>query len=217
MTSELNYHSLDKTVPLIGMVEIEKKYGKQRVLRIKHLGIYKNDFVAITGVYGVGKSTLLRLLAGVSRPSSGKVQYDSEYAGLKIAYVPQAGGLHRHLTILENLDVSCRMVGRSVDESILENWYFQEVGLMKQVHKPIRELSGGFQKLAAISCALGTEPDGLFLDEPFSGLDQEKSDILFEHLAEFRRLCSFVVITTHQATKVDPITQTICLADGRII
>ena len=217
MMTELNQPSTDSAAPLIGMTEVEKKYGHQRVLRIESLGIHEKDFVVITGVNGAGKSTLLRLLAGVSRPSSGNVWYDPGYTDLKIAYAPQAGGLHRHLTILENLDACCRMRGKAIDAAILESWYFEEVGLSEQFHKPIHELSGGFQKLATISCALGTEPDGLFLDEPFSGLDDEKSALLFERLADFSHSRAFVVITTHQVAKPELVSRTIGLLNGKMI
>ncbi len=201
-------------MPLIGMAKIEKKYGKQRVLRIESLSIHERDFVVITGVNGAGKSTLLRLLAGVSQPSSGKVQYAPGYTDLQVAYVPQAGGLHRHLTILENLDVSCRMRGNSMDASIIEQWYFQKLGLANQIRKPVHELSGGFQKLAAISCALGTKPDGLFLDEPFSGLDEEKSDFLFNHLftAHQQLTCRSFPMAVKLATSFKAIAGKACLS-----
>ncbi len=214
MIGKLNDSAKGEGEPLITLSEVEKFYGRQRVLNIENFNLYHNDFVVLKGANGAGKSTLLKLLAGVVFPSAGKLQRSTGFKHLHTAFVPQTGGLISHLSVMENIEVMCRMYGRPRDISLLEQWYIQDLDLTEHLHKPIKALSGGFQKIAAIASACAAGPDGLFIDEPFNGLDSRKMDLLATQLATFAAIRGFVVITNHQVVKSVAFSQTISLTNG---
>jgi ABC-type multidrug transport system ATPase subunit len=214
MKNKFRLSTEDSDVSLITFTNIEKRYGKQCVLSIDKFSLHNNDFVVLKGPNGAGKSTFLKLLSGVSLPSSGCLNHSTKYLNLRKAFVPQTGGLLRNLSVMENLEVLCRMYGRSIDTSLFDQWYIQDLDLTEHIHKPINTLSGGFQKIAAISCTLATEPAGLFIDEPFNGVDNKKVDLLANNLMDFAKANAFVVITTHQDVESVTANQIVSLAKG---
>lgn len=162
---------------LIRLEAVTKSYGKDRVLEIAELRFYVDECVAVYGANGSGKSTLLRIIAGISTPDRGRV-WRSQDPGLNIlGYVPQAGGLYDHLTVTQNILIRRRLYG--LREATVEYIAIaREMGLERFMDRRITELSGGYQRLAAIVVALSSDPQWLLLDEPFSGLDPAKRDTL---------------------------------------
>ena len=189
--------SSDTDVPLIELREAEKRYGDRTVLRIDKFELKRNDCVLIAGPNGSGKSTLMRVLSGVSVLSSGTIVRSHELASLKICFVPQAGGLHLSLTLAENMRLWHWLVGTQEPSALDNQWYIQGFNLQRYLHSPCGNLSGGFQRLAAFACAFATKPDGLFVDEPLSGIDAAHAKILVNGLAGMMRELRFLVMTSH--------------------
>ena len=144
---------------------------------IDELQISRRDIITITGPNGAGKTTLLNILAGISLPSKGKRICSKELNALRLCYIPQSGGFYRNLSLIENMKIWSNLYGQSLKHNIIDHWFFKVLGLTSIIHKPVGELSVGFQKIATITCALSANPNGLFLDEPTSGLDQEKTKV----------------------------------------
>ncbi len=203
-------------IPLIHLCNIEKSYGKQKVLAVEDLQICRRDVITIRGPNGAGKTTLLKILAGVSSLSKGKRILSRDLKKLRLCYVPQFGGFYRNLSLLENLEVWCRLYGLRLQPSVMDEWFFKGLGLTPFIHKPLGELSGGFQKIATIACALSVRADGLFLDEPVSGLDQEKEATFLNMLGVISKSAAFVVATSHSATEIPYDSFEIILNEGRI-
>jgi ABC-type multidrug transport system ATPase subunit len=176
-----------------------KRYGRRTVLHLERFELHRGQSLLIVGANGSGKSTLLRLLAGVTTASSGRVQRAAAFDALEIAYVPQAGGLHPNLTVAENLRQAVLLRGRREPDRLLERWYFGGVGLAEHLNTRFRDLSGGFQRLAALGCALATEPGILFVDEPFSGIDERHTRSVTEGLAAAMGQLELLVLTSHAA------------------
>ena len=200
---------------LIELEHVEKHYGRERVVAIESLALDFGERVVITGLNGSGKSTLLRLLAGVSQPNRGLVRRNPALDQASLGYVPQSGGLYTELSIRANLAQRRRLW--NLPETAPESaWYVQDLGLEPLLDKTPAELSGGFQRLAAVATALHVEPSWLLLDEPFYGLDKGRRDILEERL---RHLCNNLVLFVVTAPSVEftDAARVVRMENGRVL
>ncbi len=163
------------------------------VLEDVTLSVEQGEFVSIVGFMGCGKSTLLSIIAGLLPPDAGEVRLGGEVIrGVrpKTAIVFQNYSLLPWLTALENVHLAVA--------SALPTWtrerqatqaraYIGKVGLANAAHRRPSQLSGGMRQRVAIARALATEPDVLFLDDPFGALDALTRANLQQELAQ---LCS---------------------------
>ena len=155
----------------------------------------------ITGGIGSGISTLLRILAGVTRVSEGKVNRCIELMSKRIAFVPQHGGLYPNLSLADNMMIWSRLYDLS--EPVLGNGdLLKQMGLDNSLDRKVIDLSGGQQRLATLICALAVDPDVLLLDEPLSGLDDIKSDVVLTAIAKTSKNRLLTVITAHPNVKL---------------
>lgn len=200
--------------PLVALHEAEKRYGRRTVLRIDRFELRRGDSVAIIGPNGSGKSTLLRLLSGVAEPTSGRVERSVGYDALKVCFVPQAGGMQPELTLTDNLRAWQRLVGSPGLDELSTRWYLRSFDLQPFLHTRCGDLSGGFQRLGALACALSTQPDGLFIDEPLSGIDSGHGHLLMQALEAAMSDLQFLVVTGHTATAFTNATRVVDLSPG---
>jgi ABC-type Fe3+/spermidine/putrescine transport system ATPase subunit len=171
---------------------VSKRYGSLTAVRDVSLSVGKGELVTLLGPSGCGKTTILRIIAGFVRPTSGRVHI----AGLDVSGLPphrrrvglvfQNYALFPHLTVGENIAFGLRMRGLARDLArtrITE--VLNRVRLAERIDAYPRQLSGGQQQRVALARALVIEPDVLLLDEPFGALDRE----LRQHMqGEMRRL-----------------------------
>lgn len=172
------------------------------------LGIEAGERVAIVGESGAGKSTLLHLLAGLDRPTAGRIYYKdqdltalteaevADFRNREIGYVWQQHHLIREFTAVENAEMPMRIQGengRSQAIALLE-----EVGLAGRAdHRP-GELSGGEQQRVAIARALVARPSLLLADEPTGDLDEKTGAAMFELLTKLTRKRGLTsILVTH--------------------
>lgn len=144
------------------------------VLQDVSLSIGKGEIVAFVGRSGCGKSTLLHILAGLTVPSSGKVEIGSTpVQGPSAQWVMmfQAPSLFPWMTVWENAELGLRFGGRRSTGSHRIPHVLDLVELSEFSDRNVQDLSGGQQQRVALARSLAPEPDILFLDEPFSALD----------------------------------------------
>ena len=188
--------------------ELKKYYGAGdtlvKALDGVELSVENGEFVAIIGTSGSGKSTMLHMLGGLDRPTSGTVTVDGRelstlkdeeltiFRRRKIGFVFQAYNLVPVLSVYENIVLPIQLDGGAVDES-----YVREViavlGLEKKLDSLPGQLSGGQQQRVAIARALVKRPDILLLDEPLSNLDAR---LRLEMREEIRRIQTETGVTT---------------------
>jgi ABC-type multidrug transport system ATPase subunit len=180
--------------------DVEKLYGKKRVLHIPNLVLSDGDAIVLTGSNGSGKSTLLRILAGISTISRGQINRLFQGQTLRTAYVPQLSSVYQNLTVAENLHLRARLFDRQLEKQLESNMYISALGLDHFLHVPVAKLSGGYARLCTIACMLCIEPDILFLDEPSVGLDEEHKDSFLNLLPALRSRLKLLVLCEHTNT-----------------
>ena len=167
--------------------------GARCVLEGVGLSVDRGEFVSIVGSMGCGKSTLLNIMAGLMPPDEGNVRLDGEPVRdvrPKTAIVFQNYSLLPWLTALENVRLavaSALPMWSRARQAHQAHRYLDNVGLANAAHRRPSQLSGGMRQRVAIARALATEPDVLFLDDPFGALDALTRANLQQELAQ---LCS---------------------------
>ncbi|WP_066381137.1 MULTISPECIES: ABC transporter ATP-binding protein [unclassified Anabaena] len=158
----------------ITLTQVSKVYSNGTVaLQDLNLNIAKSQFVSLVGASGCGKSTVLRLIAGLGRVSSGTIDWGITPAQRQLAYVFQDAALMPWATVQENVRLPLKLGGMSPQNSqTLVQQALKLVGLEKFEHSYPRELSGGMKMRVSIARALVTQPNILLMDEPFGALDE---------------------------------------------
>jgi len=153
--------------------------------------LHAGEFLALVGSSGSGKSTVMRLIAGLDRPSAGVISIDGKPVrgpGSDRGMVFQKYSLYPWLTAAQNVAFGMELQGRSRQEVRERTSYFLEVvGLADAARLMPRELSGGMQQRVAIARALAAEPKVLLLDEPFGALDIQIRESMQEFLHQLWR------------------------------
>ena len=181
--------------PIVRIIDLHKNFGPVEVLKGVDLEVHRGQVVVILGRSGSGKSTMLRCVNHLERPSKGTVVVDGEVIGYRIkggklhelppsaiakqrtktGMVFQAYNLFPHMTVLENLiEAPRRVKGVSRAEAVADAMQaLEEVGMAHKADVYPSTLSGGQQQRVAIARALVMKPSVMLFDEPTSALDPE--------------------------------------------
>ena len=194
---------------LIQMFHVYKNFGRNVALWDISFKIEKGAFVFITGPSGAGKSTLINLLAGVDRPSQGRIVIGkTDLSALKPRRIPairrrigivfQDFKLLKDLSTFDNVALALEVCGlpRSRIRPRVEK-VLAAVGLAKKLKDRPPTLSGGEQQRVALARALVTEPAILLADEPTGNLDWELSQEIIHLLQRFNNKGTTVIVATH--------------------
>ncbi|MBM7572693.1 ABC transporter ATP-binding protein [Aquibacillus albus] len=192
----------------VSVRDVDKVFkGKDKevtALKQVSFNVHKNEVVSLLGPSGCGKSTLLRLMTDLLQPTSGSISIegnDPKYARLqrKLGIIFQTTTLFEWRNVKENIELPLEIMGKSKrerSETALE--MLELVGLSKFMKQYPRQLSGGMQQRVAIARALSLDPPILFMDEPFSALDEFTKEKLHLDLMEIKRKTKKTIIfVTH--------------------
>lgn len=166
--------------PVISFENVAKYYNDRKVLSSLSFTVNNHEVVGLLGPSGVGKTTILKLVAGLESASRGKVQVSAEKKG----YVFQEPRLFPWKTALENITLPLKAYGKSNKEAEKKaKDYLETMGLAEFRDYYPAQLSGGMKQRVSIARAFAMEPDVLLLDEPFSALDIKLKNEIMEMFA----------------------------------
>jgi heme ABC exporter ATP-binding subunit CcmA len=179
----------------------------------------------VTGLFGPnasGKTTLLRIIAGLLRPTVGSVtlsgqpiESTDEAQRRRIGYAGHDSGMYADLSISENLRLFAGLYDVAAERG---NAVIANLGLTERADSPVRELSAGLRRRAAVARALVSNPELLLLDEPYANLDDEAAEIVSNAVKAWHRDDRIAVIATHGAKKVKAFADAgIILRRGRVV
>lgn len=212
--------------PAVEVVGVSKTFGDQVALSGIDLAVRENEFLSLLGPSGCGKTTLLRIVAGFERPTSGRVRI----RGVDVTDVAphrrptnivfQRGALFPHMTVAENIGYSLKLRGWArprIEQKVEE--LLSLVRLEGFGGRGPTQLSGGQVQRAALARALAAEPTVLLLDEPLSALDLKlRQHMQLELRALQRTLGATFVYVTHDQTEALVMSDRIAIMErGRII
>lgn len=218
---------------MLSLTGITKEYlaGNTKVEALKGIDLYfrKNEFVCILGPSGCGKTTMLNILGGLDRYTSGDLVINGKstknftdrdwdtYRNRSIGFVFQSYNLIPHQTVLSNVELALTLSGVSKAERrrrAVET--LNKVGLGDQLNKKPTQMSGGQMQRVAIARALVNDPDILLADEPTGALDSETSVQIMEILKEISK-DKLIIMVTHNGQLAEQYANRIIkLLDGRI-
>ena len=192
--------------PIIQLHDLNIGYTKSLVKDIT-AEIYPGDRIAIIGPSGIGKTTLLRTIAGLIAPVSGEIENNSTGRG-QIGYIPQKLGLVRHSSAKNNVLLGARTrksrlylpflgLGDALNEEV--DQLFAKLGISEIADEPVRILSGGQQRRVAIARALIQKPKLIVADEFLGELDVDNIDSIIEILeTQLNEIEATLVMVEHQ-------------------
>ena len=218
---------------IIEVKDLSFSYDKEKVLEDISVGIKKEDFFAIIGPNGGGKSTFLKLLLGILKPTFGEIKVfgkSVEKNFLKFGYVPQDTAINKNfpIKVLDvvlqgRLGLSKKFWGFSKEDIQICKSALEKVGVLKYKDKRIAELSGGQRQRVFIARALATDADILVLDEPTASIDSKGQIALYSTLKELNKN-KCIITVSHDvnvvlsfANKVAYINKTLYLHDSPAI
>ncbi|MFF1819894.1 ABC transporter ATP-binding protein [Kribbella sp. NPDC058245] len=184
---------------VVRLTNVSKRYGRRQILSEVDLQVEAGELLALVGANGSGKSTVLKLMVGLSRPTSGTVRRSAQV----VSYVPDVFTSHDRLSASAYLRHMGRIRGlgsgtaRERSSVLLER-----LALTGGADTPMRKLSKGNAQKVALAQALLTPPELLVLDEPWSGLDATAHATLRELLTETAHAGAAVAFTEHSTETV---------------
>ncbi len=217
--------------PVARIIGVTLQYGAVKALDNVDLDIPAGCTVGMIGPDGVGKSSLLSLIAGARKIQTGKIElfggdmsnaHHREMVCPKIAFMPQGLGknLYHTLSVAENIDFFGRLFGLKKKERKLRSDQLMEAtGLFPFSDRPAGKLSGGMKQKLGLCCALIHEPDILILDEPTTGIDPLSRRLFWElvdNIQKGHKDMSVLVATAYmeEAARFDWL---IAMNDGRVL
>ena len=224
------YSEIKKTSANYGKIELENVNvsfdEKNLILKDFVLNINKGKFVSILGTSGIGKTTLLRVISGFKRISSGYIRINGQLASSGFSHMPpenrnlgfvfQDYALFPHLNVFENIGygISKKIENRKIRVRELINI----LGLVAHEKKFPSQLSGGQQQRVAIGRAMAINPSAILMDEPFSNLDFSLKSILSNEVKKIiRSTGTTTIMVTHDEREAERLSdECYLLENGKI-
>lgn len=199
---------------MITLQNVTKHYRKKAVYEKCSLEIPTAGMTLFIGQNGIGKSTLLKMIAGIEKPDAGTILYDGAQWSAnerkkRIGYVPQEIALWEHMTVDENIAFFKGLLKETIDDALIA-YYLQKLAIEQERKTVVKKLSGGTQRKVNLIIGLLAKPSILILDEPTVGIDLKSRTEIQHVLHELSATCT-VLLTTHLLDEIEAFTDNIVL------
>ena len=210
--------------PIIEIKNLSAGYDGRTVLHDVNLSIYERDFLGIIGPNGGGKTTLIKCILGLLKPTGGEIIFHtSEKASTKttstfLGYLPQYNSIDRKFpisveeVILSGLSIQKSLTSRFTPEQKEKGkQIISRMGLEGFEHRSIGQLSGGQLQRALLGRAIISDPAVLILDEPSTYIDKRFEARLYELLAEINKECAIILVSHDIGTVLQQVKSIACV------
>lgn len=198
----MNSPSLDIRPAIISLRDVSLQRDGRSILSHVDLAVRERDFVAVTGPNGGGKTTLLRIILKLIKPSSGSVYV---HPAMRIGYLPQKNMIDSHFPIsVYDVVASGLLASRNLTKAEKRDLVartISRIGLDDRAAQPIGTLSGGQLQRTLLGRAIISNPSLLVLDEPLSYLDKHFEQRLYDIISEISRTAT-IVLVSHEMSQI---------------
>lgn len=205
---------------MIEIRELKKSFGSLQVLKGVSLSIPRGQATGIVGPNGAGKTTLIKSLLGLSRPDSGEIIINGTTLNGNFEYRRDIGYMPQVARYPENMKVSelfAFIRGLRDQQAVFETDLVERFGLVSELDKMLRNLSGGNRQKVGAALAMMFDPEILFFDEPTAGLDPRASHRFKQRVQQEKERGKTIIITSHIMSELEQLADhVIFMLDGRV-
>ncbi len=205
-----------QTKAIIEIKDLSAGYDGRNVLHDVNLTVYERDFLGIIGPNGGGKTTLIKCILGLLKPTGGSIQFYPET--LSIGYLPQYNTIDRKFpisveeVILSGLSIQKKLSARfTADEREKGKQIIARMGLEGLEKRSIGQLSGGQLQRALLGRAIISDPSVVILDEPSTYIDKRFEARLYQLLAEINKECAIILVSHDIGTVLQQVKSIACV------
>ncbi|MDG4812442.1 ABC transporter ATP-binding protein [Hydrogenovibrio sp. 3SP14C1] len=210
------------SAPAVSFQAVKKQYGSLEALKGVSFDVRPGSFFGLLGPNGAGKSTLINSMAGLVKPTSGKilvnghdVNTDYRQARRYLGVVPQELISDPFFTLRELLDIQSGYFGlRSREQRMWISELLERLALTDKANAVTNELSGGMKRRVLIAMALVHRPQVLVLDEPTAGVDVDLRRTLWEFTKELHKKGHTIILTTHYLEEAEALCEEVAIVKG---
>lgn len=200
---------------------LKMRYGEKEVVKGITYTIHAGEIVGLLGANGAGKSTSIRMITGIEKPSEGGVFYEGkettsqmEKYQKEIGVVPQEIALYSDMSAYDNVKFFCSLYGfngKELKDRVKEALCF--TGLWEHRKEAPKGYSGGMKRRLNIACSIAHSPKLLIMDEPTVGIDPQSRNHIMETIKELNRRGTTIVYVSHYMEEVEQLCSRIILMD----
>lgn len=209
------------SAPIIQINNVTAAYGQQTVLENINLTVYEHDYLGIIGPNGGGKTTLMKLILGLLKPTEGSIHFfknNQPCLHINMGYLPQYNDIDHDFPISVSevvLSGLCRKkslwhpFNHSLHQQVNDTLCAMELDKLKE--RPIGTLSGGQLQRVLLARAVVSKPDVILLDEPNTYIDQQFQEQMYEMLTSINRQCAIIIVSHDIAEIINNVQHVACV------
>jgi ABC-2 type transport system ATP-binding protein len=205
--------------PLVHIENFRMRFGPTTVVEDLSFDVHRGETFGFLGSNGSGKTTTLRALLGIYRPSGGILNIDgapfTPEGTVRLGYLPEERGLYKKESVLAIMTYFGRLKGLGKSEAVrFSTNYLERVGLGDKGRTRLDKLSGGQQQKVQLGVTIMNTPELLILDEPTKGFDPVNRRLLMDIIGEQKKAGATVLMVTHQMEEVERLCDRVILLKG---
>jgi len=203
----------ENKAPIIVIKQLAKQFGKLSAIKNLNMIINAGETYGLIGPNGSGKTVLIRMMVGLSRPTAGTVdilgeRMPSRKVSPSLGYMPQLSALYLDLTARENMRFFCNIYGlRGKEQSHRIQEMLERVELADRANDVVGKFSGGMRQRLSLACALVHGPRLVLLDEPTVGVDPELRRSFWDYFTQLNREGVTIIVSTHHLDEASRCTR----------